>query len=127
MSLFKSVSGYRLHSGGRTDWKIDCDALSDESLRTLAKHIASRISFRRVVPVPRGGVRIARFLLSYCRRDSSLVLVVDDVLTTGASMEEAKLQIDDGAVVGVVIFARGACPPWVTPIFTLWGEHPTAT
>lgn len=42
---------------------------------------------------------------------------MDDVLTTGAmtSMEEAR----HGEAIGFVLFARGQCPSWVTPLFTM--------
>ena len=58
MILFQS-GHFTLHSGAHTFWKVDCDALTDGDLDTLA--------------MPRG----------------------------------------------VVIFARGPCPEWVTPIWRL--------
>lgn len=44
------------------------------------------------------------------------LLIVEDVLTTGASMERARAGRD---AIGVCVFARGPCPPWVRPIFQM--------
>ena len=121
---------FRSHSGQSLAWKIECDALSDEDIETLAMVIANKFSFSRVVGVPRGGVRLANALQKYCEVDTDRyycsVLIVDDVLTTGASMEEAKraliaeehIRNQGGSIWGVVVFARGECPWWVTPLFT---------
>ena len=56
--------------------------------------------------------------------ENSNILIVDDVLTTGKSMIERRQQLIDHKIKkelikGVVLFSRGKCPKWVTPIFTL--------
>lgn len=102
----------QLHSGEASDWKIDCDALTDADWANVAWLIAHRIKFGDVVGVPRGGLALADALRPYCT--SGPRLVVDDVLTTGRSMEEFRKSGD----VGVVLFARGACPEWILPLFT---------
>lgn len=119
-----SPTPFRSHSGLDLSWKIDCDALSDVDLVTLAKVVAERMTFCKVVGVPRGGLRFATVLSCYCSGpDGGTLLIVADVLTTGGSMQrERKLHSSFGAfkeIVGVVIFARGPCPDWVQPIFTL--------
>lgn len=48
-------------------------------------------------------------------------VIVDDVLTTGESMEEMRLHYSSRTI-GVVLFARGKCPDWVTPIFSLCSD-----
>jgi orotate phosphoribosyltransferase len=110
---------FNLHSGAPADWIINCDALTDSDLDTLAFLIAKKIGpFRQVIGVRRGGLRIADALKKYCTVSGSknhLRLVVDDVLTTGASMEEMRRPGD----IGAVIFARGPCPWWVTPLFSM--------
>lgn len=111
------------HSGLNLSWKIDADALTDADLAALAKLVADRIAFSCVVGVPRGGLRFAAALEQYCiGPDDRTLLIVDDVLTTGGSMEKEKNLHKLGAfkaIVGVVIFARAAPPHWVRPIFML--------
>ena len=116
MPLFQS-GDFTLHSGGRSPFKIDCDALSSDDLCALAALVAKTIQFGMVEGVPRGGLRFAWILQNYLT-DGPL-LIVDDVLTTGTSMEEYR---NDREAIGVVLFARGPCPKWVTPVFSL-GEQ----
>lgn len=89
----------------------------------FARIIAQRIPFDFVVGIPRGGLRLAGKLLQYCSKGIERVLLVDDVLTTGRSMSEARSQIEESfsdiEILGVVLFARGPCPGWVLPIFQL--------
>src|ERR1700722_3264701 len=74
------------HSGVTLPFKIDCDALTDADIATLAKEISRRTKFSVVVGIPRGGLRLAAALEQYCQ-PSAPVLIADDVLTTGRSME----------------------------------------
>jgi hypothetical protein len=107
-----------LHSGERSDFKINCDALMASDFAALANMLVRRIApFSRVEGVPRGGLRWAEVLNigGYCTPGEPL-LIVDDVLTTGASMEQQRAGRD---AIGAVIFARGPCPSWVMPLFTL--------
>ena len=106
------------HAGPKLLFKIECDALTDDDLETLAAIIARRHTFGRVLGIPSGGFRLAHALEKY-RSSVDVVLIVDDVLTTGKSMEDMRDQTCKDKVIGVVIFARGKCPSWVTPIFQL--------
>jgi len=111
-----SSSPIPLHSGITSHWKIDCDALTEhdwECLAAMAAEIAP--PFHSVLGVPRGGFKFASALKKYRRADSDHTLLVDDVLTTGRSMEHWRLRND----VGLVVFARGKCPDWVTPLFQM--------
>lgn len=77
-----------------------------------------------VVPVPEGGVRLAEALSCIVQKnggflDTAPLIIVDDVLTTGASMEEVRGENTN--VVGIVVFARGPCPQWVIPLFHMRG------
>lgn len=117
MSLFIKEN-IILHSGEQSDFKIECDALTDEDLECLAYLVSKRFDFFRVKGVPTGGERFAQKLEMYESDESENILLVDDVLTTGNSMEDCKKQ-SLGEIKGVVIFARGKCPAWVTPIFQM--------
>ncbi len=127
MNLFRS-GPFESHSGITLPFKIECDALSDDDLATLAGVIASRFRFSRAFGVPRGGLRFAGALQRHADPLQRGVLIVDDVLTTGRSMETMReivtRVVPDGSIQGVVIFARGASwPSWVTPIFTMSTER----
>lgn len=119
MNLF--VDGeFTAHSGETLSFKIDCDALTDSDLATLAAEIARRLGkIGKVHGVPRGGLRIAEAVRPYCT--GSIFhpwLIVDDVLTTGRSMEETRKRFSSKTV-GAVIFARRPCPDWIMPLFVM--------
>ena len=122
ITLF-SWGNFKSHSGDELGFKINCDALSDVDLDCLAEMIAGRFSFFGVVGVPDGGRRLSDKLQRYIDYNSRNLLIVDDVLTTGRSMNIMKAEwIHEfhQDIVGVVIFARGECPDWVTPVFKMW-------
>jgi hypothetical protein len=116
MSLFvnKEFAG---HAGTKLKFKIECDALTDDDIETIASIIARSYTFSKVQGVPRGGLRLAQALEKY-RSPDGLTLIVDDVLTSGMSMEKARKDCEDETL-GIVIFARGPCPEWVEPVFQL--------
>ncbi len=116
MTLFKNEKVIS-HAGLHLPFKIECDALTEEDIETIAAIISRKYKFRAVCGIPRGGIRLAAALQKYLSNEG-LVLIVDDVLTTGLSMEDARRQIG-GDAFGIVIFARGKCPEWVKPIFQL--------
>lgn len=113
---------YTLHSGEESTFKIECDVLTDSDLDTLALLIKDKFDFSLVIGIPTGGTRFAEALVKYEKHNkSNAMLIVDDVLTTGKSMEEYRYNILDGREnIGVVIFARGPCPDWIVPIFQMW-------
>lgn len=136
MSLFQNKE-FISHSGDLLTWKIDTDSLSDEDIETLAFLVGERFGFKKVVSVPSGGDRLAEALKKYEKEDLWSYLLVDDVLTTGASMEEARqeIYIQDSkktfpktTVMGIVIFSRmwkEEVPDWIYPIFQVWDhEYP---
>jgi len=120
MNLFQKKT-FKAHSGSIEHFKIECDALTNEDIKTLAYIIARRIPFYDVYGIPKGGIRIANALEKYKDKNGhGYFLIVDDVLTTGNSMEEAKWKCyANPKITGVVLFARGKCPDWVFPIFQL--------
>lgn len=123
-TLFKQGE-YISHSGQSLPFKIDCDALTDEDIECIAEYISLNTEFGVVEGIPNGGVRLENALDKYAIHEApTYYLVVDDVLTTGASMEEYKSRIikynvhpDD--IVGWVIFARSEPPDWVHAMFRM--------
>ena len=115
---------WRMHSGGLAHYKIECDALTDDDLECLAWLIAQKAPFSEVYGVPKGGERLAEKLRKF-KQPGGIKLIVDDVLTTGNSMNDARRELGWTDAMGVVIFARGACPDWVRPIFEMrWINTP---
>ena len=123
---------FQLSSGQASSWKIDCESLSDSDIDTLAYLVAGMVApFDRVVSVPTGGDRLARKLCEVARMYQPGMrpvpyrhLIVDDVLTTGGSMERNREAIrlscpPTDLVQGAVLFARGPCPDWVIPLFRM--------
>ncbi len=104
---------FKAHSGRILYWKIECDALSTNDWKCLAWIVHDLVTpFGSVEGVPTGGCHLANWLETYVTRGP--LLIVDDVLTTGQSMEEYRAK---RAAIGAVIFARGPCPKWITPVF----------
>lgn len=101
------------HAGKKMEWKIECDDLTDDDLETLAYVVSKKLTFGSVYGIPRGGVRFAKMLERYCTEGGRLL--VDDVFTTGMSMDAEHREGD----AGLVIFSRGETPDWVTSIFKL--------
>lgn len=129
-NLFQ-LGDYTLHSGMQSNFKIDCDALTNADWDTLAYLACKKLKLvgtSPVVPIPTGGIKFAEAIQGWMGDSLNLqdndVLVVDDVLTTGASFETAKealivLGWHPDNIIGVVAFARGQCPNWVHPIFQM--------
>lgn len=117
MSLFQK-NIIKLHSGQISDFKIECDSLSYLDVECLSYLISKKFKFSEVFGVPSGGIKFENCLKQYCILNSDYpTLIIDDVLTTGSSMEQFKLNLSIDNIIGVVIFARGKCPDWITPIF----------
>ena len=130
MGLFQYVEdGMELHSGGRSQFKIKCDALDDRDIECLAWITSTYLigKFSEVHGVPRGGVRFAKALEKYKSKEGA-ILIVDDVYTTGNSIKKFTKQylktligkIESPPMRFVVIFARNESPEWIIPIFQMW-------
>jgi hypothetical protein len=129
MGLFQYVEdGIKLHSGGRSQFKIECDALDDGDLECFAWITATYLveDFSEVHGVPEGGLRFAKALEKYKSKEGA-ILVVDDVYTTGNSLREFIMNYfiendmhSSPPMKTVVIFARNETPEWIIPIFKMW-------
>lgn len=113
---------FTLHSGAKSNFKIECDALSEVDWYSVANMMLPYLPpFNRVIGIPQGGLKLAYHLGKYLVDvPDARTLIVDDVLTTGRSMEEMKHTLGDTELVtGAVLFARGKCPSWIKPLFTM--------
>ncbi len=117
-SLFQ-IGEFELSSGQTSYWKIDCDALTEADWDALAMMAAEVLEpFSMIVSVPMGGDPFAKALEKYCTEQGGL-LVVEDVVTTGASMERIRAGRD---AQGITVFSRGQAPPWVRVLFQYKGD-----
>jgi hypoxanthine phosphoribosyltransferase len=121
MTLFESGK-FKSHSGKTLPFKIDCDYLNNDDIDCIAKYISSKCTFGLVIGIPSGGDRLADALEQYVKPDAPFnVLIVDDVLTTGASMEYGKASMQGYVhhkdIIGWVIFARTEPKPWINYMF----------
>lgn len=126
MTLFVKES-FISHAGLDLDFKIECDALTEDDWKTLAYIVSKHIKFKFAYGIPRGGLKLSVPLMEYQTDAANLpVLIVDDVLTTGGSMEKAREHLikifPKDHFVGVVAFARMEHADWIKPIFRLWGK-----
>jgi pyrimidine operon attenuation protein/uracil phosphoribosyltransferase len=130
MSLFIDQS-FTSHSGKHLPFKIECDNLTDEDLDVFCEMIINAgktypsMKFREVCGIPSGGLRIADKLKYKIDMTSNRLLIIDDVLTTGKSMEEMKINAmqqgwKEDNIFGIVLFSRADYAPlWITPIYEL--------
>jgi len=125
MSLF-NYGKFRLHSGSSSCFKIECGFLSDDDWQAIANLIVRNLDFKEAIGIPCGGLKLAEALKFYRKTNDDLLptLIVDDVLTTGRSMEKERKKIG-GYCIGVVLFTRDKCPSWIYPIFSISSDFKT--
>lgn len=111
------------HSGETLTFKIDCDALTDDDITCIAKIITIKIpKFFKAIGIPAGGTRLANELNKYSDSASNVILIIDDVLTSGNSMEESRKEtkklFKNNPIVGFVIFNRSKknLPSWINSV-----------
>lgn len=129
MSLIR-LADVTLHSGGRSWFKLAADEFIRDNLPGLVALARAAVApFAAVSGIPTGGLLLAGALAPHASPDAHGLLLVDDVLTTGASFFEARRAawvargepefVRQGWCRGVVVFARGPCPPFVKALFQL--------
>ena len=120
MNLFQ-MGAFNLHSGDTSGWKIECDNLRESDWETLAWLLWKRLpEFGKVVPIPKGGIELAKALEKYIVSQSSCIIICDDVMTTGKSLDDSRKSVHsafDVPVMGAVAFARKVPPPWIKAVF----------
>ena len=124
MALFQD-GDFISHAGLPLGWKLECDALSAEDWRCLAKMIREREHrpWYKAVGIPRGGVQLGEYLNEYSSGNKQdPILIADDVYTTGTSFREFKKNgyAFDPAIYWCV-FARNPIDPEhkVNALFTM--------
>lgn len=118
MPTLFTLGKHILSHGGESDFKIECDALSDADWECAAYLLSKRLPpFGAVEGVPTGGLKMAKAMEKYVTEGP--LLVVDDVYTTGNSMAK---RINSRFVTGAVLFARKQPPSWITPLFLITEE-----
>lgn len=119
LSLTKPIFELRrttLSSGLVSGWRCNFERFDGPSVWCFATLIARRVgAFGRVEGVPTGGDALARCLARWEQPTSDVLLIVDDVLTTGESIRR---QRNGRKAVGWVVFDRSAefgieRPSWV--------------
>lgn len=109
------LGDFILHSGQRSNWKIECDNLPDGDWECFASLIAERVQFGSVEGIPRGGLKLAQCLEKY--KTTGPHLVVDDVWTDGTTKKERGHPLPN--VQYWVVFSRGPLEPWCRALFPM--------
>jgi hypothetical protein len=122
--LFQKVD-FKSHAGLDLNWKIEMDALSAKEWIVLSDMISDYSQpFRQAIGIPRGGVKLGNLLNTHHATGISTdpILIVDDVLTTGMSMEEFKKNEQrsiESDFIGWVVFARTQPSSWIQALFQM--------
>ena len=131
--LFK-LGDFVSHAGLTLSWKIEMDVLTDAEWFCIKKMIMEYVGpFKEAVGIPRGGLKLASILNSEATNTTGHpILIVDDVLTTGTSMEEFVNSYfrnrHPEPYIGWVVFARTQPPEWVKALFQMprmWVDDPS--
>jgi hypothetical protein len=126
MNIFQQVD-FKSHAGLDLSWKIECDGVSKKEWKCLAEMIMDyeKRPFQSAIGIPRGGVLLGALLNQYSTQKlGDPYLIVDDVLTTGGSMEDFRTQYfrnreSKSGSFGWVVFARGFPPQWCKALFQM--------
>ena len=132
IDLFQKVN-FKSHAGLDLTWKIEMDALSRDEWECIAEMIIElSVPFREAVGIPRGGTILGTLLNQHgTGKREHPICIVDDVLTTGGSMNEFKRKRqwrNATKYIGWVVFARSRPPDWVNALFQMpkkWADDPT--
>ena len=123
IDLFQRID-FTSHSGLDLTWKIEMDALTRDEWECIA-HMIFELSppFKEAIGIPRGGVKLGKLLnLHGTGKREDPICIVDDVLTTGGSMNEFKTKRhwrNPTNFIGWVVFSRGQTPHWVNALFQM--------
>ena len=123
MTLLFQDGDFISHAGLQLAWKIECDAITTDEWRCLAKMIMDyqKGPFSRAEGIPRGGVPLGEALNEYgTGNPHHPVLIADDVYTTGTSFREyIEEHYKDQHVIQWCVFARRHTENGVKALFTM--------
>ena len=97
------------HAGLPLKWKLECDAISPDEWRCIAKMIMDYQTepFQAAVGIPRGGAPLGLALNAYATDNPEhKLLICDDVYTTGTSFKDYCEEHKHNDVFKWVLFAR---------------------
>ena len=112
------------HSGVDLKWKIEMDALSHKEWECIASMIMELTPpFKEAIGIPRGGNILGKLMNHHgTGKREDPICIVDDVLTTGGSMNEFKTKRqwrNPSKYIGWVVFSRSQTPHWVNALFQM--------
>ena len=90
MKLFQD-GDFKSHAGLPLKWKLECDAITDEEWRCIAKMVMDYQvqHFYKAVGIPRGGLKFAEAMNEYASGNpEDQIMICDDVFTTGTSFQD---------------------------------------
>ena len=123
MTLLFQDGDFISHAGLPLAWKIECDAITADEWRCLAKMIMDYQTepFSRAEGIPRGGLPLGEALNQYASGNpEDPVLIADDVYTTGTSFREYVAEhYADQPVIQWCVFARKPTKDGVQALFTM--------
>ena len=123
IQLFQKID-FKSHAGLDLHWKIEMDALSHSEWECITQMIIELSPlFKEAIGIPRGGNILGKLLNKHgTGKREDPICIVDDVLTTGGSMNEFKRKRqwrNPSEYIGWVVFARSEPPDWVTALFQM--------
>ena len=121
--LFQKID-FTSHAGLDLAWKIEMDALSHGEWECIAQMIMELTPpFKEAIGIPRGGNILGKLMNKHgTGKREDPICIVDDVLTTGTSMNEFKTKRqwrNPSKYIGWVVFARSQTPHWVNALFQM--------
>jgi len=123
IDLFQKID-FTSHAGLDLTWKIEMDALTPDEWECIA-HMIMELSppFKEAIGIPRGGNILGKLLNQHgTGKREQPICIVDDVLTTGGSMNDFKAKRqwrNPSEYIGWVVFARNKPPSWVKALFQM--------
>ena len=125
IDLFQKVD-FKSHAGLDLTWKIEMDSLTPKEWDCISTMILELSPpFREAIGIPRGGNVLGKLLNRHgTGKEEDPICIVDDVLTTGMSMNTYREEMDierwqKSCALGWVVFARVRPPKWIKALFQM--------